>query len=83
MDIEVEEVKRLDGVAKSARIRVGGVVFQFCLQPGGRLKYTKSKPESQVHDPDACWVTDKVFGDVYERAAAILKCKPSKKGGGV
>lgn len=81
MDIVVEEVKRFDGVAKSARIRVGGVVFQFCLQSSGRLTYTKSKPESQVHDPSSCWVPDKVFRDVYKRAAAILKCQSSKKGG--
>lgn len=73
MDIVVEEVKRFDGVAKSARIRVGGVVFQFYLQPNNKITCTRSKPESRVHDPESCWVPDKVFRDVHRRAVAILK----------
>lgn len=72
MDAKVEKVERINGKAVRVFTRAGNVVFCFYLSKEGRLAYTKSKPESQVHDPDACWVPDWIFNKIYRQAAAIL-----------
>ena len=80
MDIEVEEVKRLDGVAKSARIRVEVWFFSF-LQPGGRLKYTKSKPESQARS--RCLLGDRQGSGMFTEGCGNLEVQTKQEGGAI
>ena len=70
-EIFVEEVSA-DRVSVS--LRVMNVRFVFIRKPGGGIKLvSKSKPEAQVHDPDACWVPKNMFLAAYRQAAAILR----------
>ena len=54
-------------------LRVMNVRFIFIRKPGGGIKLvSKSKPEAQVHDPDACWVPKNLFNAACQKAGAIL-----------
>lgn len=69
-EIFVEEVS--DG-RRRVVLRVMNVRFVFVRKLGGGIRLiSKSKPEAQVHDPDACWVPKNVFTAVCRKAGAIL-----------
>ncbi len=69
-EIFVEEVS---ADRASVSLRVMNVRFVFIRKPGGGIKLvSKSKPEAQVHDPDACWVPDHMFLAACRQAGAIL-----------
>ena len=54
-------------------LRVMNVRFVFIRKPGGGIKLvSKSKPEAQVHDPDACWVPKVMFRAACRMAGGIL-----------
>ena len=67
MSIKVEKVS-----SREVDIKVLNVLFHFFLNSSGEIKYTKTK-DSQVHDPDACWVPNNLFKKAYCQAAPILK----------
>lgn len=69
-EIFVEEVS---GDRRRVSLRVMNVRFVFIRKPNGGIKLiSKSKPEAQVHDPDACWVPDHMFLAACRQAGAIL-----------
>lgn len=71
IEIFVEEVS---AGRDKASLWVANVRFVFVRKPGGGIRLvSKSKPEAQVHDPDACWVPRHLFHAVYRKAGAILK----------
>ena len=52
---------------------VANVRFVFAREPDGGVKLiSRSKPEAQVRDPDACWVPKNLFNAAYRKACAIL-----------
>ena len=54
-------------------LRVANVRFVFARKPDGSVKLiSRSKPEAQVRDPDACWVPKNLFNAAYRKACAIL-----------
>ncbi len=72
-EIFVEEVS---DNRRRVSLRVMNVRFVFIRKPGGGIKLvSKSKPEAQVHDPDACWVPNHMFLIACRRAGAILKTR--------
>ena len=66
-------VEKVSADRSEVSLRVMNVRFVFVRKPGGKIKLvSKSKPESRVHDPDACWVPDNMFRIACRRAGAIL-----------
>lgn len=54
-------------------LRVMNVRMVFVRKLGDGIKLvSKSKPDAQVHDPDACWVPEKMFRAACRQAGAIL-----------
>ena len=54
-------------------LRVMNVRMVFIRKSSGGIKLvSKSKPEAQVHDPDACWVPESMFRAACQMAGAIL-----------
>jgi len=70
IEIFVEEVSAgRDNVS----LYVGNIRFVFARKPGGGIRIvSKSKPEAQVYDPDACWVPRNLFNAACQKAGAIL-----------
>lgn len=72
-EISVEEVSNN---RTRVVLRVMNMIFVFVRRPGGGIKLvSKSKPDAQVHDPDACWVPKNMFIAVCKKAGAILKTR--------
>ena len=70
IEIFVEKVST-DG--SKVALRVANVRFVFAREPDGGVKLiSRSKPEAQVRDPDACWVPKNLFNAAFRRACAIL-----------
>lgn len=66
-------VEKVSAGRDEVSLRVMNVRFVFIRKSGGGIKLvSKSKPDAQVHDPDACWVPDYIFRAAYRQAAAIL-----------
>ncbi len=70
IEIFVEEVSK---DRRKVALWVGNVRFIFTREPDGSIKLvSKTKPEAQVHDPDACWVPKNMFNAACRKAGAIL-----------
>lgn len=72
-EISVEEVSA-DGCRVS--LRVMNMRFVFVRKSGGAIELvSKSKPDAQFYDPDACWVPKNMFLAACKKAGAILKTR--------